>query len=137
MIRLQREPLLLELIARVEVVLVEEGILEAGTALALVAALDEALAGHGHAQCANIVAAVCVLEGVGLVERHRALIDVHVVQLDVDSHHAAELESGAELVLAKERHGIRHDPVARQHVVLVALEARREPLAVSVQIETS
>lgn len=48
-VRVEREPLLLELIARVEVVLVQERVLEAGPTLALVAALDEAFAWHGDA----------------------------------------------------------------------------------------
>ena len=95
---------------------------------------SQKVSGQGHLafayQSAVVVAAVCVLEGVGLVERHGTLIDVHVVQFNVNAHRASELESSAELILAKEGNRVGYHPVTRQNSLLIALEPRSKPLTV-------
>ena len=85
----EHAPLLLELIPRVVVVLVEEGILEAGATLTLVAALVELVALTLHTNRAVKVAAVRVFERVRLVIRHVALVNVQIAQFHVNSHHTS------------------------------------------------
>ena len=98
----QSEPLLFQLITRVEIILVQEGILKARLALALVATFDKAFARRWHTQSTVVVASIRVLERVGFEVRLVALVDVELVQSHVDSDNTSKFEASAELVFAKE-----------------------------------